>query len=224
MDTTASRFSSTIQHALGAQQGDEISWSRLERKVRPWIDAEVAGKRMPPDCDVDDVAQLVLIEMFSRLAEFEIRSRETFQSWVTLIARHKVFDLWRRARAKSRGEGKAVPLQIDSEVQVQPVSPGPSPSSIAGRVELEARLAAALASLSEKDRQIILLRDQVGLTCAEIAREVTYEKEDTVRRRLGRARKKFQEVLGKIADEFLMESRRQSGSPGPASPDRPRPQ
>lgn len=106
----------------------------------------------------DDLTARIFIRAIERLHQYRPRPGATFRSWLFSIARNMLTDEWRR-----RSEIRLLPEQIDF---TRDDGPGPE-DVVVHRSEME-RLRAALASLPERQQDVIELR-MVGFTTAEIA-------------------------------------------------------
>lgn len=110
--------------------------------------------------DGEDLAQDLTAEVFERAISrrHTLRRREAFGAWLFRIARNTVAGYYRRRRP-------TVPLEL---ADAQP-APDPSPSDEVMRREELARLQRAVATLSEREQEIIRLRFGAGLRNQEIA-------------------------------------------------------
>ncbi len=113
----------------------------------------------------DDIFQEVFLKLIRNPAAYS--ERERFRAWLFTVARNAAMDRFRRDSA--RGE---VPLEGEEE------RPGPgetAPSSEPGPAEAfdnktaGERIEAALASLSDEQREVFYLRHYSGLSFREIA-------------------------------------------------------
>ena len=107
----------------------------------------------------DDVAQEVCLSLVSALPGYRDQG-QPFLAFVYGIAQHKVADA-RRAAARDR----SLPV---SEVPDQ-LEPRPDPEQRALAGELTVVMAGLLAGLTEKQRQILVLRVVAGLSSEETA-------------------------------------------------------
>lgn len=140
-----------------ARAGDGQAWSELYHGVAPLLIGYLRAQRLP---DPEDVAGEVLLEVVRDLHRFE-GSERNFRSWVLAIAHHRLLDARRRAARR--------PVSL---VPGDELEPGRSPTdteteSLAnlGFGELEP----ALATLTEEQRTVLLLRVVGDLSVAEVA-------------------------------------------------------
>src|SRR5207247_8632786 len=81
----------------GCARGSEQSWSRLLEAVRQMaMDLARGSYRMGPE-DAEDLAQLVLIRVSTRLPQ--LRSPEAFPLWVRRVVHHVALDMLRQRRS-----------------------------------------------------------------------------------------------------------------------------
>ncbi len=139
-----------------------------------------------PGTEREDIAQEVFLRVFRHLAAY--RRGRSFSAWIYKIAVNAVHDARSRARRLSEGE---VPWSDEADAKVASTSAGED----VGRRELAARLEAALASLTEREREVFVLKELEGLDSDEVARALGIS-EVTVRRHLGLARERLRGILG----------------------------
>lgn len=185
------------------RDGDEFeSWTYLERKVRGLVTRRVAGVRLPPDTEVEDLAQMVLAHIATSISVFRVERGASFAAWVQTILHRKLTSLWRQCRRLKRGLGCAeVPLIGADGVGLQIADERePGPSVCARLHELEARLREVLAGLKERHRHTIHLREEEGLPFALIAERLGYERATTARSLYFRACEERRRLLCDVYD------------------------
>ena len=164
-----------------AAEGDERARSLLIGIVVQHRLAERAIRRVLLDPnDVDDALQNTLIAIAEKIDRFEGRSR--FTTWLHTVARNEALMVLRR---KQRPTENTVEVIGDEPGFVQRLS-----SVIIDR----SRVQAAIASLPEMQRQVLLMREFEGLDYAEIAERLDLPI-GTVRSRINRARSMLAETL-----------------------------
>ena len=114
--------------------------------------------RVASRADAEDLTQQTFERAISHWAEFD-RRRASITTWLVAIARNLVIDHY-RAGAQRR---VAVPLQNVDESDL----PAATDATDLG---ISAPLAAALAELDERGRELVALRFGADLTTPEIAR------------------------------------------------------
>ena len=121
--------------------------------------------------DASDVVQDVLLEASKRLADYLQDPRMPFHLWLRHLALDRMIDLHRRHHAQRRDVGRERALQggslsgkssLDLAAQLQDQELTPAAAAI--RKELAGRFLAALDTMDDPDREIILLRhvEQLG--------------------------------------------------------------
>jgi RNA polymerase sigma-70 factor (ECF subfamily) len=108
--------------------------------------------------DAEDATERTFLSALSAIDRFS-DDGATFRSWLFRIAHNQLANTL-RARSRQRVE----PLDGVPE----PASTGGDPSRLAGLADDARRLRAAVASLSEDRRQVVILRFVDGLSAREI--------------------------------------------------------
>lgn len=109
------------------------------------------------------------------------RSKGPLKPWFLGVVRNRCLDLLRRRRTSEQPVEDLVDPGLDPEQQIE-------------NLQRDRDLARALASISSNKRQIVVLRDYLDLSYAEIA-DVLGIAPGTVMSRLHRARMALKEVL-----------------------------
>jgi RNA polymerase sigma-70 factor (ECF subfamily) len=109
-------------------------------------------------------------------------NRGPLKPWFFRVVRNRCLDMLRRRRDSS-----------DEVSQV--VDPSPGPEDRVANDQRSSRIAAGLAALSPDKREVIVLRDFLDLSYAEVA-DVLNVAPGTVMSRIHRARTELKEVLG----------------------------
>jgi RNA polymerase sigma-70 factor (ECF subfamily) len=170
--------------------------ARLRKMVAVRIDRRLAAR-----VDPSDVVQDVLTEAFRHLDEFLRERPLPFYSWLRQFAWQRLVKLHRRhigsqKRSVAREEQWAMPLPDESALELADrlLARESSPIRRLIRKELRERLQAALTKLSERDREILVMRNLEQLSIAEIAAALGI-REGTVKVRHLRALKRLRELL-----------------------------
>jgi RNA polymerase sigma-70 factor (ECF subfamily) len=135
--------------------------------------------------DADDAAQDAFLSALDRIETYD--RRRPFGPWLMRIATNAAIDLLRRRKVR-RAE----------VLEEQVASRFPSPAADAEAAEIRGRLAAALATLPERQRVAVTLFDVEGYAHAEIA-AVLGIPEGTVRSDVFHARRALRAALGMYA-------------------------
>ena len=151
---------------------DELA-QRVRERVTRW------ARRVVDDDEAEDVAQLVLVRMHERLAEFEGRSR--FGSWLYRMTRNVALER-RRLEARRSALLARERALVDDEAQRA------IESEDADSARVRALLAMYFDALSPRQRQVFERVELRGLSPGEVARELGIEA-STVRVLLLRARR-----------------------------------
>jgi RNA polymerase sigma-70 factor (ECF subfamily) len=167
---------------------------RLDRRLRARIDPS-------------DVIQETIAVATRKLAEY-VRDRPLpFYPWLRQLAWERIVRLhrWhiRTGKRSVAREGGGLPLPDESAAQLADrLAKGSSPIGRLMRAELRERVQAALAQLSDNDREVLVLRYLEHLRTAEIA-AVLGLAETGVKTRQLRALRRLRNLLGDdLAEEI----------------------
>jgi RNA polymerase sigma-70 factor (ECF subfamily) len=138
------------------------------------------------DADAEEVAQEAVLKAFRNLRLF--RGESKFSTWLYRITVNEA-----RMRLRKRREVSLDELMAEDDTQDTTYAPlqladwREIPGQALEQRELQAQLAGAVASLPEKYREVLVLRDINGLSIAETAEALTLSLAN-VKTRLLRAR------------------------------------
>jgi RNA polymerase sigma-70 factor (ECF subfamily) len=173
-----------------AQDGDTMA---LESLVKRHIRAAhaVALAVLGEIADADDAVQDAFLSAMEHLDS--CWPTEKFRAWLLTIVRNRAFDLKRRGRVRSAEvleEGTAAARD-------------PSPLEMTERAELNVRLAAAIETLTDTQREVLMLHDVEGWKHADIAGLLGLA-ESTVRVHLLHARRRLRTQLFAVAPDSAL--------------------
>jgi RNA polymerase sigma-70 factor (ECF subfamily) len=176
-----------------AQAGDAQAFRSLVVRYQRKVYAVALGIVKDPDL-AWDVAQEAFVRVHGHLAEFEGKS--SFSTWVLRITTHLAIDAVRRERTNRKDDVDDVREADLAEggEGILSTSLGNDPRANVMRRELAEHIQAALETLPEKHRTILVLREVEGLSYEELAERLQIHK-GTVMSRLFHARKKMQAAL-----------------------------
>ncbi|HLU49909.1 MAG TPA: sigma-70 family RNA polymerase sigma factor [Planctomycetota bacterium] len=192
---------STHKLVLAAQGGDKGALDELFDRYLPRTRRIVAcrmGWRLKQLEDLEDIVQTALMKAFQGLERFEPRSEGSFRHWLAQCVENTIRNTLRDAQRLKRGGGgvrRWSELRDDSLSVLTFAGEDPSPSARIQQQELEDRLETALLSLSDRYRQVVVLRSFCGMSYAEIKDEIGVAEEATVRQIYSRALAKLRELL-----------------------------
>lgn len=180
----------------GLERAFTAQYPRLRRTVQLHLDSRLVGR-----VDPDDVLQESYLEVRKRLDHTRATDGDLFV-WLRMIVKQTTIDFARRhLGAQKRAVGRelaidALPGSTDTAAALQHgfLSRITSPTQAASRAELGERLAAAIAEMSELDREILLLRHFEELSNNETAAVLGIHKAAATNRYL-RALRRLREVL-----------------------------
>jgi RNA polymerase sigma-70 factor (ECF subfamily) len=171
-----------------ARAGDATAFERImldtERKV-----VAVAWRMLGNREDARDAAQEVYLRVYKYLDRF--KPEQDFNGWLYRITINVCRDAARKQRgATGRSEFFAAQHGDDEHVAPERASHDANAEENAIRAQQRSMLMSALATLPEKERAALVLRDLEGLTTEEVAR-VLRSRPVTVRSQISSARTKL---------------------------------
>lgn len=162
--------------AARARSGNSGAFEELAARVRGRV-ARWAGRVVRDPDDADDVAQLVLMRVATRLSSFDGRSR--FTTWLYRVTRsvalNRVRTEQRRRSILDRTAAEDSIVSIDAEAE----------QDVGRLVEI---VRAYYGELTPRQREVFAMADFEGLSAADIARRLEIDS-STVRVLLLQARR-----------------------------------
>lgn len=180
MSSSVSESPSDGALVRSAREGDEVAFGTLVQRYQRAAYA-VALSVIGRHEDAEDAAQEAFLVALKRLDE--CRNPERFGGWFMTIVRNRSKNLIRRESLRATEE---VPVAARSSV--------PTPDKVAEAAELKRALSDALATLTDVQREIVLLHDWEGWKHREIAERLDLPA-GTVRSHLHFARKALRSAL-----------------------------
>jgi RNA polymerase sigma-70 factor (ECF subfamily) len=140
-----------------------------------------------PD-DALDLAQEAMLRFFRTLGRFD--ADRPVRPWLLRIVRNLVRDRARRLRVRRTESLQPNP----GVIPIDPPDPSPTPEERATTSELQVELWRAVVQLPKRSREIVALRDYLGLSYSEISVALKIPT-GTVMSRLHRARAMLREQV-----------------------------
>lgn len=178
----------TLELVIRARGGDRFATEALLERCLPQLRRWAHG-RLPPmargNLDTNDLVQEAALNLLKRLDLFEPRHVGAMQGYL----RQSVIN---RIRDEVRKIGRnAPPIELPEEHP----SDRTSPLENAIRAEAYDRYRAALTTLPQKDRELVVARVEVQWTVAEIASRFNMRTVDAARMAVSRAIRKLTNQL-----------------------------
>jgi RNA polymerase sigma-70 factor (ECF subfamily) len=167
--------------------------ARFDDEVLPHLDLlyRVALRLSGDPAAAEDLVQDAVLKALRAWDSF--RPGSNVRAWLVTILRNEFINQWRRTRR--------APLQVDSEAIPEPADhhdPDPEGRFFADLVDEQ--VTAALDTLPEEFRDVVVLSDLEGLPYAEVAEALDIPV-GTVKSRLFRGRRILQGLLRRYAEE-----------------------
>lgn len=175
----------------GVASGDESWADAFVRRVWPTVALAVRRLLGDGDPDVDDVAQVAVMEVLASVRRF--RGQSTLDGWVRTVAAHTVYKSLRR-------KGLERKLFTALEAAEPERSRLPSPQKAAQVKDAVARVLSHLGELDADRMTAWALHDVHGYGVKEIA-EITGVSEAAAQTRLSRGRR---ELLARLGDDAAL--------------------
>jgi RNA polymerase sigma-70 factor (ECF subfamily) len=170
-----------------AQDGDASAFEALvKRHIRAAHGVALAV--LGETSDADDAVQDAFLSAMQHLESCS--PAEKFRAWLLTIVRNRAFDLKRRGRVRS------VEMLEEGTAHTRE----PSPLEMAERSELNVRLSEAIGTLTDTQREVLMMHDVEGWKHADIASLLGLA-ESTVRVHLLHARRRLRKLLIAVAPE-----------------------
>jgi RNA polymerase sigma-70 factor, ECF subfamily len=183
---------------LRYQQGERAAFAQLVRRYQgPLFNFALRQVRVPQVAE--DVVQETFVRVVQNAADFKHEAR--FTTWVYTITRNLCIDhLRKRALRKHPSLDEQKGQEGDGPtLGEQTADPRASVEREATGTELKERIARAVDTLPDEQREVFLMRELANLPFKEIA-EITKVPENTVKSRMRYALERLQEALSEYED------------------------
>jgi RNA polymerase sigma-70 factor (ECF subfamily) len=163
------------QARLGDYQAREQLLTRHRDRLRRMVAVRL-DRRLAARIDPSDVVQETLVEAAHNLSDYLQERPLPFYPWLRRLAWERLVKLHRRhvkthMRSVTRESPGSLPLPDESALELanRVAGPGTSPSNQLARAEEHARVQAALEAISEREREVLVMRYLEQLSTKEIA-------------------------------------------------------
>lgn len=175
--------------------GDVAAYEELVRRNRSRIYGLIYNMTSHRE-DTEDLVQSVFIKAYRSLDRF--RGQSAFSTWLYRIALNETLNFLPKRKRRTALSLNDLDQAVERDPDYVALVARESPVRDVQRSELQKKLNAALQTLSEAHRTVVVLHDIEGLPHDEIAR-ITGVPEGTVRSRLFHARQQLQAELSEFA-------------------------
>ncbi|WFB35143.1 sigma-70 family RNA polymerase sigma factor [Kiritimatiellota bacterium B12222] len=178
-----------------ARQGDLAAFDYLMAKYQSRIYALLYNMTSNKE-DAEDLLQDVFLKAYKALPKF--KGNSSFYTWIYRIGVNTAINYVKKRKRRRGLSLDDIDMGIERDPALVQLSSQESPDRSLGLKELQKKLNAALQTLSEKHRMVVVLHDIQGLPHHEIG-EIIGVSSGTVRSRLFYARKQLQAQLSDIS-------------------------
>lgn len=175
-----------------AQAGDASAYRLLVEHHQGAIAQLVSHLLGPDNAGIDDVIQDVFVQAYVALDRF--RGQAAFRTWLTRIAVNRCRDEQRRTQRRwafAQTLTRRAAMGQDAALEPPPEAIEEAPDEIGTQVQT------AVASLSEKLRAVVTLKDLEGYSYEEVSR-ILQCKLGTVKSRHARGREQLRQRLAAV--------------------------
>jgi RNA polymerase sigma-70 factor (ECF subfamily) len=182
--------STTVRLLARARAGEREAMNQLFERFGPEL-RRLAHGRLPGRArgvlDTPDLVQDALLQTFKHLDRFEDRGDGALRAFMRQVLLNRISYECRRAVRREPHEPIPEDIQADA----------PSPLESAIGAEAIAHYDAALATLPERDRELVIARVELGLSFPEIAQSMGRASANAARMAVVRALVKLSEALAR---------------------------
>ena len=176
-------------------QGRESAYALLVQRYTPRLH-RIAVRICRHPQDAEDAVQEAFLQAVRDLRKW--KPTAPLEAWLVTITVRTAQKVDQRSnRVASRSDSLDAPLPDGNQRELRDQGSSTDPAAAAGRADLSARLAAAIADLPDKYRAAVTLRFQEGLSPKEIAEHLGLP-ERTVRTHLLRGLRALKESVGDL--------------------------
>jgi RNA polymerase sigma-70 factor (ECF subfamily) len=174
-----------------ARAGDDAAFNEIvvacRRRVLGTI-ARLIGRRE----DVEDVGQQVFLRLYLSLDQ--LRTPDVFDPWLYRLTVNAAYDYLRRQRRRNEMRMADLPEQV--VLLADAAAGGLRQKEETEKAKTRELVQGLLASVSESDRALLILKEVEGLSLKELER-IYHVKENALKVRLFRARQRVLKALSK---------------------------
>lgn len=186
-------FLDTTEVLQRARDGSSLGFEELWRRFVPALQVCLAGKlhsyahtklgaRLVPE--IPDLLQTTMLKASRHLGDFDYRGPGSLLAWLRQIALNEFknrVDYWLADRRDVNRDGVHLLASGTNPVGPDPRAQGPGPRTTAEIDEQRRQVGAALETLDEIHRDLLLFRFFAGASWAEIAQQLGYPSPDAAR-------------------------------------------
>ena len=187
-DDSSVAGTATLELLTRARSGDRTALETLFARFGPEL-RRFAHGRLPQwarsMADTPDLVQETLLETFNHLERFEHRGEGALRAYMRQALMNRIRDELRRANRRPPGE----------VLDVNTAADGPSPLETAIGQQAVDRFEAALATLPQHQRELVIARVELGLTYPEISAAMGAPSPNAARMAVVRALMRLAELL-----------------------------
>jgi len=188
-----------------AQAGDQEALNRIfaryYSRLRGYVRARL-GAGLRSELDSVDVMQETFLRALEAFDRFEVRDEAAMMHWLSRIAENQIRGAHRHMHAEKRDRRRQQQLKVvrdsisDGSLCLEPAAEITLPPDFVERAESRERLQAAIDSLDEDHREVLLARLHLGATWDRVAELVGKGSESAARQLFSRAMVELSRRMG----------------------------
>ena len=163
---------------------DQLAFNKLYERYRQALYRYMRRNLYVSESVLDELYQDVWLKLINSRQHYQVKA--SFKTFLYQIASNTLKDYFRRESVRKIMSN----LEHDSEV----VDSGMLPDEVVAKNDLIMKFKQTLNELPQKQRDVFLLREEAGLTSAQIA-DVMQVSVDTVKSRMRYAVKRLKEII-----------------------------
>jgi RNA polymerase sigma-70 factor (ECF subfamily) len=177
-----------------ARSGDDTAFSEIVSSCRNRVLGTIARLISRPE-DVEDVGQQVFLRLYQSLGQ--LRTPAVFESWLYRLTVNAAYDYLRRRRKQM--ETRVADLSEQQILAANAAEAVRRTGDAKARADIRELVQSLLASVSEEDRILLLLKEVDGLSLKELE-TIYHVNENALKVRLFRARQRALRALAKVKE------------------------
>jgi len=202
----ASQLDQTFDLVQEAQSGNAFAMELLFLRYYPRTQKVVElrlGRHLRGRVEVQDVLQETFIAAFRGFENFRMENESSLINWLSKLAEHRIVSMERHESALKREASRLVGITVDEladVIEAEDDGRAIIPLELAIRNEELHRVEDTITELSAPHREVIILRNYLGMSWAQVALEMERPSDDAARMLHAYAVKDLSRRLGDMVD------------------------
>ena len=169
---------------LAYVNNDQLAFNKLYERYRLSLYRYMLRQISVSDAVLNELYQDVWLKLINSRQQYKVKA--SFKTYLYQIANNTIKDYFRRESVRK------IMSNLENEEEI--IDEGVSPDENLSKQQLIVKFKRALAELPQQQRDVFLLREEAGLTSAQIA-EMMQVSVDTVKSRMRYAVTRLKEII-----------------------------